>query len=199
MRFWRIIAVVCGLGCCLVLAAWGRSYFVCDDITTRFIEVPRQLGALENSWKFSASAGRFRIVRQITTNWAGPSAAPNVRQTDWQKSAPSALPPLPVNRWGLQWEASRRNVRTGSRTTFALDVSYLVLLAPCFGALLLAVNLARHRHTRASALLEKRCFACGYDLRATPDRCPECGAVPLWSARALEPEAKPQTATSSQS
>ena len=49
----------------------------------------------------------------------------------------------------------------------------LVLFAavlPCFG-ILRWIRLAR-RPSR------ERCLRCGYDLRATPDRCPECGAEP---------------------
>ncbi len=62
---------------------------------------------------------------------------------------------------------------TGGAITIPLWVPMLL-----FGAMPLwrLVNLpARRRRSRIAA---GRCAACGYDLRATPDRCPECGALP---------------------
>ena len=57
---------------------------------------------------------------------------------------------------------------------------YTVLLAPCW-SLAAAFSVAPPlwlltRFRRARRQRARVCPGCGYDLRASPDRCPECGA-----------------------
>ena len=49
---------------------------------------------------------------------------------------------------------------------------------PTAAALVLPAVYVRHRLQRRGRLARGLCPACGYDLRATPGRCPECGTEP---------------------
>lgn len=76
----------------------------------------------------------------------------------------------------------RREGITTSYGYFEATVGGLVLpwwLVVTTAAAVPAVVLTRHalraRRTQ-SRRAHLRCTACGYDLRASPDRCPECGA-----------------------
>jgi hypothetical protein len=81
-----------------------------------------------------------------------------VRQRRWQGVDVLRLPP------------------SKPKTILVLSYWLLALVAGCIAA---AWLFGRLRRLPRSGV----CRTCGYDLRATPDRCPECGAVANPAAR----------------
>jgi hypothetical protein len=56
--------------------------------------------------------------------------------------------------------------------------AWVPLWFPLMLSLPIVVGWLRAHIVRRRRIAERRCVRCGYDLRATPGQCPECGAVP---------------------
>ena len=76
--------------------------------------------------------------------------------------------------WKLEWRREESGGNWYYSDRFKME-GWLcpALLAAIVPAWRLTASVRRRRRRIAGF-----CIKCGYDLRATPDRCPECGAVP---------------------
>jgi hypothetical protein len=93
------------------------------------------------------------------------------------------------NAMGLHWREERMTLlHPGDRkvvmvlnrsTAFSVWLGVPLLLSAVLPTWWLIRNRKVNHEKRIGA-----CRVCGYDLRATPDRCPECGTVPVKGAQA---------------
>jgi hypothetical protein len=77
--------------------------------------------------------------------------------------------PFPIGVYRTGFDSS---FASASERGLAIPMWSLVLLFAIPPAFALRRIVRGRRRARAG-----RCVGCGYDLRATPDRCPECGAA----------------------
>lgn len=172
-RLFNLAAAVSLLLLVCVVVLWVRSYWVADQFLFRgtkntgwiasdrgtmlLFHRARVSGEDDGTWMFRQTRpGQFQVFlarSSIEYRWL------QFRPADWRRVPVSITSPPP-----LQTQSS-------ATLTVALVANWVLCL---FGAILPAYWLVRHRRARRRARLGL-CPTCGYDLRGTPDRCPECG------------------------
>lgn len=170
--------------------AWGASYRRQGWITWIFVGSSRCYGA---------NAGHYPGRAGISLEWQSASAQADTG-SEWHP-VPMSLRP----RWSSWWMPTPRDTDAYAQTlpdrpdlyTFAglawfadhgftesrnllIPYRYLLIFFLLLPLRWVTVPL-RARQRRVSG----HCSTCGYDLRATPEKCPECGAVAGLTSSAL--------------
>jgi hypothetical protein len=169
-RLFTIVSAISLLLCIATVALWIRSYVVVDRISNarpsgdwldvRTIENVRGTFAYRLGTRFSdlmSSGWSYETLR------AADHGGPRRR---WMTGRRLEFLGLTI---------TIRHVAVGALERVGEATIPHWLLAPLFAilpSLRLRAILRSHKRLRRGL-----CAACGYDLRATPDRCPECGAI----------------------
>jgi hypothetical protein len=184
-RLLNIVAAVSMLLWAAAMVLWARSYRGTDMVGRRGLSIVGEASITEPFHQAASSSGRIRIESGQHTAYP-----PREFLTRPQRNAP-------LWSWGLGlgpnnlasaepqvrsfWNRLGFGVYSGGSWASFYDERYEGVMVPWYSvALLLAlgplawlVSAGRHRRRRRAGW----CVACGYDLRASPERCPECGTA----------------------
>jgi hypothetical protein len=175
-RIFNVFAAGSALLCLAITALWIRSYHVSEGVW-----LARHLHS------FSA----FSNWGRVTINVSHDDPFPDQPWTYSRAQASDRFPTIGYRMakrdwrfWGFEWCQIRERsdqIRRGALgyvPGWWLGVPHAFLSALTSIAPLVWIWRHRPRRHRPAGT----CPACGYDLRATPDRCPECGAIPKGAA-----------------
>lgn len=187
----RILWLVKGLLLAVFLAVivlWVRSYCRCDVLSdTRRGE--------NDGWKTAIGPELSSRLGWLSADWTVVSwPAKRVIPDDYFRGGfyRTSVPAgdtighareeygLGSVRWGRDWLHlySKSNEPRLYYDSHVLRVQHWLLAMICGAWPMTSLFLATRRAIKRRRLMQAGCCkACGYDLRATPQRCPECGAV----------------------
>jgi hypothetical protein len=172
-RLLNLLTILALIGCVVVAAAWVRGYWTGDVVLLVAGGTSRMT---QSNWVIGSGGGGlgFVVTHGSGSDVDAPGQPHGLR---WRK-----VPPLYAggrwsgdsfwNRRGFYWFDQTGNSFAGIVDLHGVVVPawFVFLLATSLPAARLLSHLRRWRRYRAGT-----CRHCGYDLRASPGRCPECG------------------------
>ena len=184
-RIFTGIALLSLLLCIGSLVLWGRSYFGTDYVEYQQLVDESTLSVVYQSKRLGWTRGQVHIgMGRRSSYWRDGQAPLETKGGYWY-----------IGRLGsghYDWESMQGagsiwnrlgfvSYSTGFISSFAESSERGVAVPAWIPVVVLAVMPAlwlRSIVRRRRILAAGRCVRCGYDLRATPERCPECGLVP---------------------
>jgi hypothetical protein len=196
-HFPSLLTAMSAVLCVVAIALWVRSYWRTDYVQRRQ-ESPQEFKAgvpLRYSVQVLKS-DRGRLL--LGAHWSvgnGPNTAPAAADDDGGTLAPPVWTWAHAGKWvdedderwwqrlgffHRSWTFGPGSEGRRSRLVSIGLPLWLPVVLTALPPLLAVLRSRRRRRMEAQGL----CIACGYELRSTPTRCPECGTVPRWAARA---------------
>ena len=166
-KLFQIAAAGSVLVCLAAVVLWVRSYWISDWVAVIHRHAPmRTSSAGAVTW-----SGSFGVYIYLGTQ--SDYSDPRDTLLQYYPQPADAVIIFPFNPSTRLWLGFGGGLSPRGNIQCIAPGWIVVLLSGAAAAL--SLRLSRHRHRADRAGL---CPTCGYDLRATPERCPECGADP---------------------
>ncbi|HZL36481.1 MAG TPA: zinc ribbon domain-containing protein [Tepidisphaeraceae bacterium] len=166
-----------------VTTAWVRSYRIIDEWHAYEV-IENKQGQFVRVYEFITSRGKIELAWHVQDGDEEVLEALDAPIASHEKHPAEQLKNFLIVRDHLGFyysSASETLVPSGSGRTWRIVIPFwlaaLLLVSPVAGWVIVALR-------RGSRLRRGFCRACGYDLRASAVRCPECGTAIAPAARA---------------
>src|SRR5690606_14178552 len=187
MIVWILICVFCWFVavrsfwrcCALEFSSWIRSEEVPEGSGISYIWFGTENGAIDFQWQIRSHVNDYpELVRKLESKWSyfsRPSfkfKRDDLRDAlvpDFSKVGFRSTYRIP----GIQYPVGDLSEVLSHGTTLTIRLPWWLILTILHTPLPFILRARRTRHRRENGL----CVKCCYDLRASSERCPECGTM----------------------
>lgn len=163
---------------------WVRSYWVADHVVWWRLSANQRTTRddyfTEEEYLAARAIDDYRVVSDSGFIWS--EHTPHFMTFDqWQPAQvfggfPQGFPAFKqktfLQRWGFKFDGA-----VGSDERWMVGAPHAAIVAATAVAPAVWLPLLLRRRRGARRIANGQCPACGYDMRATPNRCPECGMI----------------------